>query len=166
MTKHILNFSRKRWTSLNSEQKHIRVLSLETLRRMRNGESLTSSIKEIGLSKNQVIKHLGKNIFKRKGRFVASLKDSIQRSMEFYDAKKGRVFVIAKNSKDASKIGKYFSAVRKAIEGNKSDLKKFKGKYFKDANGKKHKFETNIKKIFELEEEIEEPEFRQIYEEE
>lgn len=157
--------SRVAWNDLNSLQKSERRIALEVLRLMRKGNSLRSALKETGTNYNLAKAQLGRNIFKRKGRFFPTKTDSIQRSMEFYDASKGRIFVVAKNSKDASRIGEYFSAVKKAIEGDKSALSKFKGKTFKDASGKKHKFETRLEKIYDIEEGIEEPEFRVIYEE-
>jgi len=159
------NLSKVKWENLTSREKSQRKLSLEVLRLVRKGNSLGSALKEVGFNYSSIKLNLGKNIFKRKGRFQATKTDSIQRSMEFYDSRRGRIFIVVKNSKNSSKLGRYFSAVRSALEGDKSNLKKFKGKYFTDAYGKKYKFETKIEKIYDIEEGIEEPEFREIYEE-
>lgn len=160
------SLSRIAWTKLADKQKYQRKLALEVLRLMRGGQSLTSATKETGFSKFLSQKHLGKNIFKKHGRLIPTITDSIQRSMSFYDQTEGHIFIIVRNSKDASTIGEYFANVRKALEtGDDSYLKKFKRKSIIDAHGKKHKFETDLDKIYDLEEEIEEPEFREIYEE-
>lgn len=151
------------WKALTSSQKHDRNLALEVLRLMRKGISLTSASREAGISRNLAKNNLGRVISKRNRRYVASLTDTIQRSMEFYDTKRGRIFVTLRNSKDASKVGKYLSSVNKAINGDSSDLKKFRGKYIIDADGKKHYFETRLERVFDIKEGIEQPEFEPIY---
>ncbi len=161
------SLSRIKWKNLTSRQKYQRKLSLEALRLMRKGNSFSSATKESGISPYLSKKHLGKFYLRKKyGRYFPTITDSIQRSMEFYDKKEGRIFIIVKNSKDASLIGEYFASVRQAIRtGDDSYLKKFKRKAITDAEGKKHYFETNLEKIYDIEEGIEEPEFREIYEE-
>jgi len=158
-----VNISSIAWKNLTSLQKYQRNLIFEVIRLIRKGHSLSSASEQVDLSKYLIKKFLGRYIFKKRGRFVVTKTDSIQRSMEFYDRKKGRIFVVVRNSKDASLIGEYFSAVRKAINGDQSNLKKFKNKIIIDADGIKHRFETRLEKIFDIEEEIEEPEFREIY---
>lgn len=160
------SLSRIKWKNLTSKQKSRRKLSLEVLRLMRRGASFSSATKESGFSPYLSKKNLGRYLRKKSGRYIPTLTDSIQRSMEFYDKKEGRIFIVVKNSKDASLIGEYFSSVRQAIRtGDDSYLKRFKRKSIIDANGKKHKFETDLDKIYDIEEGIEEPEFREIYEE-
>lgn len=159
------NLGKLSWSKLSSIQKAERKLALEVLRLVRKGSSFRAASKEVGLSKATIRAHLGKTIHKRKGRLVASKVDSIQRSMEIYKKGKGRVFIIVRNSRDASKIGEYFAAVRRALEGDSSALRKFKRRSIIDAKGKKHRFETNLERISDIEESIEEPEFREIYEE-
>lgn len=160
------NLSRTSWKDLTSKQKVKRKLSLEVLRNMRRGTSFSFATKEVGISSYLSKKNLGRYLRKKFGRFVPTLTDSIQRSMEFYSRKEGRIFIVVKNSKDASLIGEYFASVRQAMRtGDESLLKKFKRKTITDAEGKKHKFETDLEKIFEIEEGVEEPEFREIYEE-
>jgi len=154
------------WKNLTNKQKYQRKLVLEVLRLMRRGLSFSSATKESGISQYLSKKNLGRYLRKKSGRYIPTLTDSIQRSMEFYSRKEGRIFIIVKNSKDASLIGEYFSSVRQAIRtGDDSYLKKFKRKSITDAEGKKHYFETDLEKIYDIEEGIEEPEFREIYEE-
>lgn len=160
------SLSRIKWKNLTSKQKSQRKLSLEVLRLMRKGYSFSSATKETGLSSYLSKKNLGRYVRKKFGRYFPTITDSIQRSMEFYDRKEGRIFIVVKNSKDASMIGEYFSNVRQAIRtGDDSYLKKFKRKSITDTEGKKHYFETDLEKIYDIEEGIEEPEFREIYEE-
>ena len=160
------SLSRIKWKNLTGKQKSQRKLALEVLRLMRKGNSFSSATKETGFSSYLSKKNLGRYLRKKSGRFFPTKTDSIQRSMEFYEKGKGRIFIVTKNSKDASLIGEYFASVRQAIRtGDDSHLKKFKRKSITDAEGKKHKFETDLEKIFDIEEGIEEPEFREIYEE-
>ncbi|MEK6909342.1 MAG: hypothetical protein AABX23_04800 [Nanoarchaeota archaeon] len=159
--------ARVAWAKLSSIQKSQRNKAFEILRMMKKGDSFTSALKEVDISSLLAKKHLGRAIFKKAGRFKATKSDSIQRRIEFYSKTKGRIFITVRNSRDASLIGEYFSAVRKAKPtGETSELDRFKGKIVIDADGEAHKFETDIDKIFEIEESIEEPEFRDdIYEE-
>ena len=154
------------WRELSASQKAERIRSLEVLRKMRSGDSLTSSSKEIGLSLSSSKSNLGRSIFKRSMRWKARKSDSIQRAMQIYE--KGRVrSVIIRNSKDSSLIGEYYNAVRKYLEtGDASYLKKFRRKTIIDSKGKKHKLETNPKKIREIEEAKESSEFFDIYSDE
>lgn len=159
------SLSRIAWIKLSGTQKYQRKLSLEVLRLMRRGKSLTSATKDTGFSKFLSQKHLGRYIRKKSGRYLPTITDSIQRSMQIYE--NGRInSIIVTNSRDASTIGEYFANVRKALEtGDDSYLKKFKKKTITDANGKKHKLKTNLEKIYDIEEGKENSEFFEVYDE-
>ena len=67
------------------------------------------------------------------------------------------------DSRTASRIGKYNSAVNEFLRNDDIKvLKPFK-KPFKDINGKLHHFETDPDKLYEIAEQQEEPEFWEIY---
>jgi hypothetical protein len=131
---------------------------------MRDRISLKRATKEIGLDTESVKQHIRSAIYKRKGRLRAKRFDKIQREMNIYE--KGRIkSIVVINSRDASLIGKYYNDVKKALETNDEKiLRKYKRRIVKDAKSKKHRLETRLEKIFEIEEAKEEPEFYQIYE--
>jgi hypothetical protein len=131
---------------------------------MRDRISLTRASKEIGFDREIVKQHIKSTIYKRKRRWRAKTFDRIQRQMNIYE--RGIIkSIIVTNSKDASLIGKYYNDVKKALEtDDESVLRKYKKRVIRDAKGKKHKLETRLEKIYEIEEAKEEPEFWEIYE--
>ncbi len=159
-----LIFSNKRWSDLTASEKRERNLALEVLRNMRKGETLRASSKNVGLSINSIKKHLGKSLFKKHGRWFVKNKDRIQRGMTIYKQRVGKISIAVTNSRDASIIGEYFSAVKQALKtGDSSHLKKFKKITIIDAKGKKHKLETNLDRLYEIDDEMEDVEFFEIY---
>lgn len=159
------NLSILKWSLLKPESKHQRILSLKVLSGVKEGKSLTVASREFSLNPEMVKKHIHSAIYKKKGRWVARLRDKIERQMNIYE--NGRIkSIVVTNSRDASIIGEYYNDVKKALAtGDESLLKKYKKITIKDAKGKKHKLETNLDKIKEIEEAKEEPEFFEIYEE-
>ncbi|NPE30688.1 hypothetical protein HNV12_22580 [Methanococcoides sp. SA1] len=153
----------KAFTSLNPYEKDVRKRSLMVLSEMRKGKSLTEASKEHGVKVQSVLKHLGTSVKKKNGKWVPSKTDHIERSRWFYsDAK--RVAVIVNSSKDASLISKYLNAVRVALNtGNDTILEPFKYLKIKGADGKDYPFETDLEKLYELNEQIEDSEFLPIY---
>jgi hypothetical protein len=152
---------RRSWLSLTKRELDTRVKSLEVLRKVRNGQSLTRASKELRTTPETVIKYT--NAFKKvKGKWIAKSQDRISRIMSVYENGK-QEWVEIKDSRIASKIGKYNSSVKEFLRtGNEDVLKQFK-KPFKDANGKLHYFETNPDRLYEIAESQEEPEFYEIY---
>jgi len=153
---------RRSWGSITDKQAKHRKKALEVLREVRNGKSLSKASKELHIKPETVIKHT--NAFKKvKGRWIAKSQDRISRIMSIYENGK-QEWIEVRDSRTASKIGKYNSAVNQFLRtGNEDVLKPFK-KPFKDANGKLHYFETNPNKLNEIAESQEEPEFYEIYE--
>jgi len=156
--------SNKTWQFLTSSQKTERNLSFEALRLMRKDKSLNSASRVVGLSPNRIKKHLGNALKKKNSKWIARKSDSIERAMKIYS--KGKVkSIIVRNSKDASLIAEYFSAVGQFLRtGNKSVLKKFIRMKIRDAEKKEHKFETNPDRLRDIDEAQEDSEFFEIYE--
>ncbi|MBI4177125.1 MAG: hypothetical protein HY516_02055 [Candidatus Aenigmarchaeota archaeon] len=156
--------SNLKWSKLKPKDRYLRILSLKVLTEMRSGKSLTKSSKEYGLDKETAKIHLGSAIRKAKNRrWVSRKTDRIQRGMVINERGLS-IEIIVTNSKDASLIGQYHSAVRRYLEtGDKSILKKFKRRVIKDAKGKRHKLETSPKTLFEIAEAREDEEFYDIY---
>lgn len=155
--------SRSSWNQLSSYQKYQRNLSLEVLRRMRGGHSLTYASKQLGISRSTVLSNLGITLFKRSRRWQAKKSDSIDRAINIYEQGKVRT-IIVKGSKHSRTIGEYYNAVRNyIISGDSTYLKPFKKKRIVDSKGKKYRLETNPKNIYDIEESKEDSEFFEIY---
>jgi hypothetical protein len=152
---------KRSWYDLSKRELRLREQSLDVLSKVRNGKSLYEASKEIGIEPKAVVKNT--NAFKKvNGKWIAKSQDRISRVMGIYENGK-QEWIEIKDSRTASRIGKYNSAVKEFLRtGNKDILKPFK-KPFKDAKGKLHYFETNPEKLYEIAESQEEPEFYEIY---
>lgn len=148
---------------LRSNEKVIRRKSLSILNRIRRGENPKNVIDDSKIYEKNLLKHLGNNIKIKNNIIKVTKSDKIPRQMIISENGK-EIPIIVKNSKDASKIGQYHNAKRQFLEtGDSSSLKKFKKIKIKDTDGVLHKFETSPKKIIEIEDRKEEPEFFDIY---
>lgn len=75
-----------------------------------------------------------------------------------------KIYVETKDSRYSSLIGAFHSAVKQFLEtGDRTLLEPFTDRFVKDKEGKKYYFETNLKKIREIIEQREEPEFFEVY---
>jgi len=158
------DLSNNPWNDLSPEEKRQRLLSLELLRAMRKGEPFSPKLRELGLSRDTAVKHLGLNLRKERGYWHITNTDRIEAEMRFYDSGVGHISIVTANSRDRSKVGKYFAAVKTAIEkGDPSALNRFKGMNVVDANGVSHEFETDLDELYAIEDAQEEPEFLEIY---
>ena len=160
----ILNYdiSKKSFISLSNREITLRQKALEVINRMRNGESFKNSMNGVDISIRDAKRHLGKALFKKRGRVLARLSDNIQRPLHFYE--KGELTeIITRNFRDASKVACYMNAVKKALTGDESNLQEFKGKFIIDAKGKKRYFETDLNKLQKISEQIENPEYFELY---
>ncbi|WP_406657363.1 hypothetical protein V7O62_02075 [Methanolobus sp. ZRKC2] len=157
------DLSQTAWQSLTSQQKRDRNLSLEILRSVRKGESLTQALEKRGLRKDFVLKNLGNQLQKSNGKWIPCKTDSLNVGMSVYTNDGLRTVVIT-SSKDRIRIAKYFNDVQKALKaGDESVLRKYKNLKLVDAEGKEHHFETDLERLYEIRETIEEPEFFEIY---
>lgn len=162
--KTVTNLSKAKWAKLKPKDRWLRIRSLKVLGKMRDNVSLTKASKEVGLDFETIKQHLGRALFKRRKRWQVIKTDKIERQMQFYERGKIKSIVVT-NSKDASIIGQYFNDVKKSLDtGNGETLEKYKKLELKDSKGKKHRLETRLDKIYEIEEAKEESEFREIYE--
>jgi hypothetical protein len=83
--------------------------------------------------------------------------------MRIYEDGK-EIWIQVKGLKKASLIGQYHSAVGRLVDSNeKNALHIFEKIKIKEYKGKYHKLETNPKKIYEIFDQREEPEYFTIY---
>lgn len=158
------DISKMAWKSLTSLQKSDRKRSLEILRTMRKGGNLTEITEKLGVNRQFALKNLGNYLYKDKGKWIVTATDKIETQMLFYSRDKGQISIVTASSKDRSLIGKYMVYVNKALKHNDpSVLDEFRNLKIIDAEGKEHHFETDLDKLYEIEEAQEEPEFLEIY---
>lgn len=155
---------KKRWSLLTPRQKLHRELALQVLSEVRkNGNSLSRTSRELGISSRLVIRHT--NAFKKEGtrKWVPKKYDRISRVMRINENGKESSIEIA-DSRRASLIGRYHSAIGSYLNtGNEHVLKPFRNKRIRDIEGRYHVFETDPERLREISERIEEPEFYEVY---
>lgn len=149
------------WSSLNKRELSSRAKSLEILSKVKQGKSLTKASRESHISPKTVVKNT--NAFKKqRGKWVPKAYNRISRVMSINENGK-QEWIEVRDSRTASKIGKYNNSVKQfLITGNADILKEF-NKPIKDAKGNLHYFETDPNKLTEIMEAQEEPEFFEIY---
>ncbi|WP_292372494.1 hypothetical protein [Methanosarcina sp. UBA411] len=155
----------KPFDALSDEEKDLRKRALLALSYLRKGKNLTLAAKEQGIKMKDALRHLGNAVYQKKknGKWIATKTDSIERGRWLYSNGE-KVSVVVKSSSDASLISKYLNAVRIALStGKKTSLEQFKNVTIKGVDGKKYPFEINLEKLYKLADQIEEPEFLQIY---
>ena len=153
----------KTFSTLTPNERDLRNRSLMVISEMRKGKNLTSAIKEHGINKRDALKHLGKFIYKKKGKWHATKTDNIERSRWIYSQGK-RISITINSSSDASLISKYLNAVRRAVKsGDQTILDPYTDIKITDVYGNDYSFETDLDTIYELQDQIEDIEFLQIY---
>lgn len=136
--------------------------ALHVLNRIRRGQTL-DELDSYDVIRNNLTKYLGNTIMTKDDSIKVKKHDQIPRLMVIDE--NGTEFpIVVTNSKDASNIGKYFNAKRYFLEtGDASQLKKFSKIKIKDADGNIHRLETRAEKIYDIEDQKEEPEAFEIY---
>jgi hypothetical protein len=154
---------RREWGFLTAREKELRGKALRVIAQMRReGHSLTRASREGGISP-QTVRRYTRAVKNIDGRYKPTRYDRIGRKMVINEDGKER-WITINDSRHASMIGRYHSAVRQFLEtGDESVLKPFRGKRFKDANGNWHTLETDPEKLYEIAEQREEEEYFSIY---
>lgn len=111
-------------------------------------ETLPASIaaKAEGISLKKLSRYVGSALRKRGKDFVAKPSDRLVRKMITLDAR-GKRFIEVRSSKAATQVARHLHAVDKALKGEPSGLRKFRGKKIPYNKGK---FLTNLKAIHRL----------------
>ena len=155
--------SARSWNTLSPREQLARERALEVLSHARkSGQSLSRLSKEYKISTKAVLRAT-QGFKKIKGRWKAKKIDHISRIMTINENGK-ELFIEVTDSRYATLIGKYHSAVKEYLNtGNTDVLAEFEGKRIKDSSGKWHTLETNHSAIREINARREEPEFYDIY---
>lgn len=155
--------STRSWNTLSPREQLARERALEVLSHARRSrQSLSKLSRERGISIRSVLRATH-GFEKVKGRWKSKKSDRISRIMAINENGK-ELFIEVTNSRYATLIGKYHSAVKEYLNtGNTDILAEFDGKRVKDSSGKWHTLETNHSAIREINTKREEPEFYDIY---
>lgn len=137
--------------------------SLEVLRMMRKGITIKNASRQVGISVPTVKKYVGSALKLKNRRLIAKQSDSLLRKIRIYENGK-EVFIQTKGRKNSNIIAQYMGAVGRRIDKNDTNaLRQFENKTIRDSKGKHHRLETDIKKLINIFEKREEPEFFTIY---
>lgn len=146
------------WKELTTKQQADREIAVQVLDFMRDLYSLTKGAGEFRANSAIIKKHLGKFIFKKLRKWVAKEFDTIQIELPFKENGE-ETTIVARNSRDRSKIGRYYNVVKRALdEQDPSPLKEFENKFIVDVDGRRHYYETNLGRLAEIELRKEDPE--------
>ncbi|MCA9460147.1 MAG: hypothetical protein KC550_06375 [Nanoarchaeota archaeon] len=163
-----LDLSKLKLSQMTEIQKQQRRAALDVKNSMSNRKlSLTEAAKDRGISLRLVKRHLGRILFRKNERWFVRKDDWIERNIRIIEKGKGYVDILINDSKQASIVGRYDNAVKKAVnryysdERDFKDLKKFDGVFVLDSDGNKYYLETDPRKILHYKEMVEEPEFEQ-----
>ncbi len=151
------------WEVLSPQEKSKRERSLQVLGMVRDGKDFSHASREVGIRPQTVLRHTGVAIVRRKGKFVPRRIDRISRGLIIYEDGEQRSIVV-NDSKQSSKVGRYYNAVRTFLNtGVVSGLAQFRHVRVRDSKGVRHTLETRPRKILDIEDRREEPEFFTIY---
>ena len=155
--------SARSWNTLSPREQLARERALEVLSHARrSGQSLSKLSRERGISVRSILRATH-GFEKVKGRWKAKKVDHTSRIMAINENSK-ELFIEVTDSRYATIIGKYHSAVKEYLNtGNTDVLAEFEGKRVKDSSGKWHTLETDPSAIREINARREEPEFYDIY---
>jgi hypothetical protein len=110
--------------------------------------SLRRASKEYGIDPEVVLK-LGRSALRkrRNGKYVARKTDRLLRIMSVL-TREGRREIAARDSRQASMLGKYWTAVQRYLQtGDDSTLREFQGKKITDASRKRHALITDLNQL-------------------
>ena len=143
--------ARKSRTRVTARQRATYDRALHALASMRRGESLASACRAEHIKPATFLRYVGGAVRHEKpgGRFRVVASDALKRELQVPTAQ-GPVRVSAKGIKAAREFSEYLNAIAHFNRsGDTSRLKRFKGRTFV-AEGRRHEFLTDPKKLMEL----------------
>ncbi len=157
----------KRWEELNPDWRRDRVRAVQVIRRLRAGEDIERALEEQAMFLGDAVCHLAPYHLwfdEKRQAWICSPSDKIEVEMHFYDRDEGLTSIVTKDSRDRSLIGRHMAAVHQALNsGDPAPLRDFIGGRVFDAYGRAHYFETDLDRLYQISDMLEEPEFFEIY---
>jgi hypothetical protein len=143
--------SQRAWQSRSALERENYRLALDVLGRMRHGESLYSAARAVHTTPDSVRRYVGQALSRNgRGRFVASPVDHFYRRMKWLDAQ-GLSWVEPANSREASKLAAYWSAVLRYVStGNDRGLRRFRQMRLRTRNKLSLPFLTDLDSLDDL----------------
>lgn len=138
-------------TQLRPAEQQARRNALDALSKMRRDKlPLARAARESGTTTNAVLRYAGTALAKdASGRYVAKYSDRLYRPMVFL-TDDGQITLAIRDSRTASKVGKYWVAVNRYLEtGNGGALQAFRGKHL-TVDGVRYVFVTDLDLIDRL----------------
>ncbi len=124
--------------------------SLQVLRRMRSGESLTAASRAEGVLPDTVRRHIGAALERDpSGRYRAKPKDRFYREMP-YLTPQGHEWVAPRDSEEASKLAEYHNAVEAYLLGDERPLRRFSRMRLRLRDGTSLPFITDLDRLDRL----------------
>jgi hypothetical protein len=126
--------------------------TLRVISKMRSdGLSLRKAAKQDGVNPRTVTRLAGRALRRRgNGSYAVSKTDSLLRVLQV-PTPNGAQEIATRNSRHASTLGQYWDAVHKYLRtGDTSEVKKFRGKRIKDAQGSEVPLITDLKELNRL----------------
>lgn len=119
--------------------------------RVREGKSLREAAKEFNINPKTAVRLAGSALRKKSnGRYVARKSDRLTRVLTKLTTK-GTEEIVVRDSRTATTLAEYWEAVRKYLQtGDKTDLRKFRGKTITDSDGKKARLITKTAELDRL----------------
>jgi hypothetical protein len=118
-----------------------------------DGVSLRRASREFGLDSRVVLRLAGPALRKRvNGRYAARASDRLLRILAL-PARDGMREIATRDSREASLVAEYWISVNRYVDpesGDASSLRKFKGRYVTDLNGKKVPLLTDVSELDRL----------------
>lgn len=154
---------RRNWNDLRPEGQRLRDVDLWIVDKVRRKKmSLKEAARQQGVTPESVIKNT--NAFKKVGsRWVAKKYDRISVSRDIF-VKGKRITIVTNDSRQRSKIGRYFSAVSQFWDkGKEEPLLKLAGLTVKDSRGQTYMLDTNPESVIEILSLMEGPEYGEPY---
>jgi hypothetical protein len=111
------------------------------------GLTLRQASRQLGVSPKVVLRLVGKTFTKKRGRYHVKPTDHLLRIL-LIPSRKGLREIAVRDSREASLIGEYWSAVEKYLtRGDASALKKLRRKSVIDAAGRRVRLLTNLEEL-------------------
>lgn len=124
--------------------------TIEGVYTMKLGYSARRAAQIVGLPHPKFLRLARKALAKRpNGRYRAKRVDRLLRVLSF-PTRKGIQEIAVRDSREATKLAKYWDAIHRFTDGDARRLKQFRGEHIIDANGVGHPLLTNLVELDRL----------------
>ena len=125
--------------------------SLHVISKMRADRvSLAQASREYSIDRRRVLKLAGPALRKKNGRWVATKRDRLLRTL-LVPTRDGLREIAVRESQQATFLAQYWDAVQRYLQrGDQSALRQFRGKYITDASNNRISLSTDLQELDRL----------------